>query len=183
MKLSSSSTRTCATRWRESSADVFSDALDREAAWLNTISDALPILIASNGGPFQRIQARWPRTYPTRQTMLAVLRQPTVSYKYDSVSSQRARGQTGILLRAVWPVAAGTGNAQSDQLAFEQAIDLVITRVAGPFGDKSHGGRFLSVAEDRMGINVFYDDPEQALVAGAYRAQITYTADDPELVN
>lgn len=164
---------------------AFSDSLDREAAWLNTvIDDGLPILPFEAGGPFQVIQARWNRTFATRKTTLVVLRQPLDSYRHDPYTSQRVRTTTRIQLRAWWAASNGTGSAEKDQLAFEQALDLVIARVAGPFGDKTHGGRFLSVAENPALISVTFDDPELSLQNGSfYRAQISYSADDPEIVN
>jgi hypothetical protein len=164
---------------------VFSDALDREAAWLNTTGDTLPTLPATAGGPFQIVQARWPRVAATRKTGLYVLRNPTSSFHVDRFSSQRSMLTTTFLLRLLWPLTSGQGSAEADQLAFEQAIDQVLTRVEGPLLDKTHGGRFLSIAESRVGITVHYDDPEKAVGngAGIFTARITYAGDDPEIVN
>lgn len=153
---------------------TFSDAVDYEAAWLSVTTDALPVLVDSAGGPFQVLQARWTRTPNTRKRSLYVLRAPSGTFRYTRFASQRSDLTTNILLRLIWAVSAGTGKVETDQLAFEQAIDAVIARVAGPLGDKSHNGAFLNVAE--TGIAVEYDDPEQSLGGGILRAQITYSA-------
>lgn len=145
--------------------------------------DALPPLLETDGGPFQVIQPRWNRTFATRKRTLVVLRQASPSFRLDRFSSQQTISVTNFALRAWWAVSSGTGKVEDDQLAFEQAIDMVITRVAGPLEDKTHGGRFLSVAEDRQGITVHFDDPEQSVPTGFFRAQITYNADDPEITN
>lgn len=163
---------------------MFSDALDREAAFLSITTDTLPVLLASSGGPFQVIQARMPRTPRTFRPSLFVLRQPGSSFKVDRFANVRTMATTAFLLRLWWPLTSGTGHTEDDQLAFEQAIDSVITRVSGFLGDKTHAstaGYFLQVAE--RGITVDYDDPEQAIAEGRYTARITYTADDVELIN
>jgi len=163
----------------------FSDALDREAAWLNTIDDSLPILISTSGGPFQIIQARWPRQAAMSKSGLYVTRSSSNSYRYNAFASQRARMTTQFALKLLWPInqgPVGAGSGEAGQLAFEQAIDLVVLRVAGLFMDKTHGGAFLSAAENPPDIYVDYDDPEQGITNGAYRASIKYSADDPELI-
>ena len=161
---------------------MFSDALDRESAWLNTTGDTLPTLNASAGGPFHIIQARWPRIPATRKTALYVLRQPSGSFQVDRFAAVRTISRTAFMLRLMWPLANGQGSAETEQLLFEQAIDQVVTRVMGLLEDKSHGGRFLSVAEGRgQQIAVHFDDPEQSLPGAIFRASITYGADDYEI--
>lgn len=159
---------------------LFSDALDREAAWLATTNDTLPVLIAP--GPFELVQARWPRVQASRKTGLYVLRNPSNSYKVERFADVRSLPTTEIMLRISWPLATGTGSGEASQLALEQAIDLVIARVEGLPFDKTHGGRFLSVAE-KGGITVHYDDPAKAMGDGIFTAHITYAADDPDFIN
>lgn len=163
---------------------MFSDAVDREAAWLTQV-DTLPALLKTAGGPFQIVQARWPRVPATRKTALYVLRSPGEAHHVDRYASQRSLLRTTFLLRLMWPLSNGQGSGENEQLLFEQAIDKVITRIEGLLGDKTHGGRFLSVAEDGRGITVSDYDPAQALPNGdgIFRASITYTADDPEITN
>lgn len=158
---------------------MFSDALDRETAWLNTV-DSLPALNATNGGPFEIVQARWPRVAATRKTGLYVLR---AGFRVRRESSQRSIATTVFQLRLSWPLATGTGSAEAGQLAFEQAIDAVLARVQGPIGDKTHGGRFLSVAEEPAYLQVEYGDPEQAMNIGIFTARVTYSGDDPDYTN
>jgi hypothetical protein len=162
---------------------AFSDSLDREAAWLNTTGDGLPELPAPNG-PFQIIQARWPRVQSTRKTGIYVLRQPGNSAKLNRFGAQRSMLTTHLQLRILWPLTSGVGSAEADQLLLERAIDAVLARVQGPLGDKTHGGRFLSVAENPDYIDLTVDDPEQAIAQGGiFRAQITYSADDADFNN
>lgn len=162
---------------------MFSDALDREAAWLNSSGDGLPALNTSAGGPFQIVQARWPRVPAARKTALYVLRSPSGSFQMTRFAAIRSIGKTSFMLRLLWPLSTGTGSAEVEQDNFEQAIDQVILRISGPIGDKTHGGRFLSVAEDHQEITVHMDDPEQSLMGGIFRATVTYGADDPEINN
>jgi hypothetical protein len=82
--------------------------------------------------------------------------------------------------RLVWPLSSGTGNAEADQRAFDTAIDMVLTRLSGFLGDHTHGGRFLSVAENPADVDVAFSDPSSALVDALFRADITYQADDPD---
>ena len=162
---------------------AFSDALDREAAWLNSSGDGLPALGAANGGPFHIIQARWPRVQSTRKTGLYVLRAPTNSYRAERFAAQRTMGTVRFLLRLNWPLSSGQGSAEADQLAFEQAVDQVLTRVEGPLGDHTHGGRFLSAAEPPEPITVTDYDPVRDMQTGIFTAAITYAADDPDFAN
>lgn len=162
---------------------MFSDAVDREAAWLGTSGDGLPALKTADGGPFQILQARWPRTPSTAKTGLYVLRSPSMSYHVDRYAAPRSLLTTQFLLRLMWPLSSGTGSAEGEQLNFEQAVDLVLARIMGPLIDKTHGGRFLSAGEGRSGITVNYLDPEEAVRARTFGATITYSADDPEIAN
>lgn len=161
---------------------VFSDALDREAAWLNAV-DTLPSLLLANGGPFAVIQARWPRTMWSNKTGLYVTRTPGHTAQLERFAAQRQMLKHHLRIIAHWPFTSGSGSSEADQFAFDQAIDLVLARVAGVRGDKTHGGRFLSVAEDPAMVDVDIDDAEQAITAGHIRARITYWADDTETNN
>lgn len=105
------------------------------------------------------------------------------SYRIDRYAAPRSLLTTEFLLRLVWPASNGQGSSEADQLAFEQAIDLVLTRIMGFLGDKTHGGAFLSAGEGRNGITVNYEDPEQTLGSRSFRVSINYSADDPEIAN
>lgn len=162
----------------------FSDALDREAAWLNTTGDTLPPLPLSGGGVWELLQPRWPRVPSTRKRALYVMRAPSGSYKITRYAAIRSTVTTDILLRLLWPLSNRTGSAETEQLLLDQAIDQVLTRVMGFQGDKTHGGRFKAVGEEHTGIVVHYDDPEKAMTGdGVFRCEITYTAEDPEIIN
>ena len=158
---------------------MFSDALDREAAWL-TAADTLPALPASLGGPFQIVQARWPRTPALREYGLYVLRSPHQSAESQRNAAIRRELITSFEVRMIWPFTSGVGSAEADQLAFERAIDSVIGRILGYELDKTHGGRFAWVAEEGP-LTVAYDDPEVGIARGHLAAHIDYRAADLEL--
>ena len=161
---------------------AYSDALDRETAWLTTV-DTLPSLLTVNGGPFQVVQARYPRTPAKMKTALYVTRYPGSSMQGERFAIGRTLQTHHLRLIAEWPITSGQGSAEADQLAFDEAIDLILTRVYGPLGDKTHGGRFLSVAENPAPgvVNVDADDPIRAIAAGRFTTRIDYHADDTEL--
>jgi hypothetical protein len=155
---------------------LFSDALDRETAWLATI-DSLGDLTAQ----FQIIQARFPRTPSASQTALYVCRKPNQTAEQARFATQRIQLIHNFDLRLHWPMTSGTGAAEADQLAFDQAIDVVIARITGPISDKSHGGRFSWVAEDPSRISIDVEDPEISIGEKRYQARITYQALDTDL--
>lgn len=155
------------------------DAVDREAAWLASYGDGLPALIATAGGPFGTVQAYQPRT-PGRRTkgQLYVLRGRIQEHRF---ANQRVMVSYEFQLDLVWPMSKGTGSAEDEQRAFDAAVDLVLQRVRGYPQDKTHGGRFLSVAENPRDVNVHFDHPERTITADAeLLATVTYRADDQD---
>src|SRR5690242_5340742 len=120
-------------------------AEEREAAWLATV-DTLPSLLTTNGGPFEVVQAFWPGAkFAAEKTAIYVQRRPTRVYR---CGGQRIMGQYEFALKLVWPVrAAQQGMAEAGQQSFANAVEMLRARVSGFPGDKTHGGRFLSVAE------------------------------------
>jgi hypothetical protein len=156
-------------------------AVTREAAWLAAYdpTDGLPALLATLGGPFGVVQAYWPRTPATRRNGLYVLRRRIESGRTANV---RTMNRYEFLLRIVWPLSSRTGSAEAVQQALDDAVELVLQRVGGLFMDKTHGGRFLSVAENPPQSGTNFHDPE-ATVPGQnpeLRAEISYWADDFE---
>lgn len=155
------------------------DAVDREVAWLTTSGDGLPALLATAGGPWGLVQAYWPRT-PGKRTggQCYVLRRHIHRERF---ANQRTQDKYEFLLKLVWPLSSGTGNAEADQRAFDAAVNTLLTRIGGPVGDKTHGGRFLSVGENPHYTDVQFDDPEHTQPPLAiYTATVTYHADDFE---
>ena len=154
----------------------------RETAWLRNSTDALPSLLAVNGGPWGVIQAYWARTPHTQVPQIYVTRSGWEDYH---PLSQRYRPQHEIVLHLVWPVRQTTSPlAENEQQALDTAIDLLIQRVRGPLGDKTHGGSFLSAAEvpDSPPPVVRFMDAETSIDAmKALRASVTYKVDDDEL--
>ena len=155
------------------------DVVDREAAWLASSGDGLPALVSAAGGPFGVVQAYQPRT-PGRRTLgqLYVLRGRIREHRF---ANQRVMITYELVLDLVWPLSKGTGSAEDEQRAFDAAIDLVLARVRAYRGDKTHGGRFLSVAENPREVNVRFDHPDRTIREDSeLRAQVTYTADDQD---
>jgi hypothetical protein len=159
------------------------DAVARESAWLNTFGDGLPALPAAAGGPWNVVQGYWPGLrLATQQTGIYVLRRHLAD---DRVANLRIRDSYEFNLKLVWPVKASTAPlAETEQQNFDNAIDLLIQRIRGPVGDKTHGGAFLSVGEvpREQPVSVGFSDPEQTIPAEkALRALVTYYADDIEI--
>lgn len=156
-------------------------AVAREAAWLAAYdpADGLPALLKGQGGPFDVVQAYWPRTPAARRNCLYVLRRRIESGRTANV---RTMDRYQFLLRIAWPLSSRTGSAEAVQQALDDAVELVLRRVGGLFMDKTHGGRFLSVAENPPQSDVDFVDPESTITGPnpELRAQITYWADDFE---
>ncbi|MFF7881061.1 hypothetical protein ACH40F_07710 [Streptomyces sp. NPDC020794] len=156
------------------------DAVARETAWLTAydVADGLPGLLKANGGPFDAVQAYVPRTGAQRQSRLYVTR---TQLRVERFGFNRKINHHSFMLRLYWPQSSPTGQAESVQTAFDAAVDLVVQRVSGLFQDKTHGARFLSVAEDPTSIDVQFSDPEASIQAKAeLTALITYQADDQD---
>ncbi|MFE2486063.1 hypothetical protein ACFXGR_22735 [Streptomyces mirabilis] len=159
------------------------DAVAREAAWLRAYNaaDGLPALLKGAGGPFDVVQAYVPRTGAQRQARLYVTRS---NLRVERFGFNRKINHHTFMLRLYWPQSSPSGQAESVQAAFDAAVDLVIQRISGPLAlplDKTHGARFLSVAEDPTSIDVQFTDPEASIQAKAeLAALITYQADDQD---
>jgi hypothetical protein len=154
------------------------DVPAREAAWLSAYNpaDGLPPLLAANGGPWQVVQAYWPRTPDTMGKRIYVMRHSTKNERFANVQKINK-----YVLRLVcfWPMTVISGSTEQAQADFDVALDAVITRIVGLQLDKTHGNRFLSVAEDPAGIDLVYHDPVQTLAQQlGLAAEITYNADD-----
>ncbi|MEZ0066680.1 hypothetical protein ABIA32_002692 [Streptacidiphilus sp. MAP12-20] len=161
------------------------DAVAREATWLAGHGDGLPALLTANGGPWDIVQAYLPRTPAARKSQLYVLRR---RLQTERMSQQRRLATYTFHLTFYWPIGAttvGTNLAESEQQALDNALDLVRQRVEGFVGDKTHGGKFLSVAESPSGtrFDVEMSDPGQSMSGGAFlEGFATYVADDAEYV-
>jgi len=156
------------------------DAVDRETAWLQTSGDGLPALPVTAGGAWSVVSGYWPRTAAKRATgQLYVLRR---SLEEKRFANQRRLASYEFELKLVWPHNSGAGDAQADQRAFDAAIDAVLVRVGGFVGDKTHGGRFLSVAEEPHWVRIHWEDPAVTLpTEAAFHATVIYHADDIEI--
>ena len=161
------------------------DAVAREAAWLAAYNpgDGLPALSSDLGGPFDVLQPYWPRTAATRKNQLYVTRR---AIQVERFGFSRKIIHYPFVLRIVWPLSSNSGDAESVEQALDNAIDLVLQRISGPLTlplDKTHGARFLSVAEDPCRIDVDITDAEQAIGQGSFGASISYVADDRDFLS
>ena len=158
------------------------DAVQREADWLATSNDGLPALLTSAGGPWDIVQAYYRRTPPSEKTSIYVLR---TSIADDRVANIRIRPTYEFSLKLVWPVRMTASSlAEDEQQALDAAVDLLLQRIRGPVGDKTHGGRFLSVGEAPRspGVHVTFEDPEITIPQlKSLRATCVYYADDLEI--
>jgi hypothetical protein len=155
------------------------DAVSREAAWLSAYNpaDSLPALLASLGGPFDIVQPYLRRTPPGRKRQLYVVR---TNLQVERFGFNRKINHHTFDLRITWPQSSTPGDAEEVQQALDNAVELVVQRVSGLFLDKTHGARFMAVAEDPAQIDVRFDDPSASLQGpGAeLTCAITYRADD-----
>jgi hypothetical protein len=136
-------------------------------------------LLSSASGPFDVIQGYWPRTPSTERRGLYVMRQRIRQPRFADV---RLMSQYPFLLRLLWPMLDNTGSAENEQQALDNAVELVFQRVTGPPFDKTHGNRFLSVAENPRTLDAVFHDPERTIGQfGALICDVTYSADDPEI--
>ena len=156
----------------------------REAQWLTQFGDSLPALLTQNGGPWDIIQAFWARTPATQKTQCYVW---SSSLDDERSANIRIMPHYEITLVLYWPVRATTAPlAEKEQQAFKNAVDLLLQRIRGPLGDKTHGGAFLSVGEAPRspGVHVQYEPPWVTIPADKeLRALVTYFADDYELID
>lgn len=159
------------------------DAVQREATWLVQVSDGLPALLKVNNGPWDVVQAYWPRTPNYNLNGIYVRRGRLRDVR---ISNQRKRPGHTFHLRLYWRIGStttGTNIAETEQANFDAAIDLLIQRLRGTLGDKTHGGRFLSVAEApgaQPEINIDFVDPDTTMDRGFLSATASYDADDLE---
>jgi len=161
-------------------AESTATAVAREAAWLAIGDDALPALLAADGGPFDVVQAYYSRSPNTRARSVWVMRQNLTEQRLGGL---RKIDRYAFRLLVRWPTASG--DAEAEQAAFDAAVEQLLLRIRGPLGDHTHGGRFLSVGEEPDRISVDFDPPEHTLNApngGAFlSATVRYSADDQQI--
>jgi hypothetical protein len=177
-------------------ADETSDAVTREAAWLAQSYDSLPALLKSAGGQWDVVQGYWPGDGLVRGKSGIYVTRARVDD--DHPSAWRYRPRHIFRLKLIWPIEAAAGSpaevqaspaeieassAEIEQQNFDNAIGDLLVRIRGPQSDKTHGGRFLSVAQvpTEGSVSVVFDDPEITIrAANQLRATVTYYADDSE---
>lgn len=157
------------------------DAVQREADWLADFNpaDGLPALSTAQGGPFDVVQAYLRRTPPGRTNQLYVTRS---HLRVERFGFNRKINHHTFALRIIWPLSSRRGDAESVQQSLDDAVELVLQRITGPPGlpaDKTHGARFMAVAEDPCVIDVRIL-PQSPGPDSAIEALITYTADDQD---
>jgi hypothetical protein len=162
--------------------DPTSTAVAREAAWLAQSGDTLPGLLKTAGGPWDIVQAYWPGARFAQMKAGVYVTRRDIADQHPA--AQRYRPRYLLSLKLYWPVKTPTAPIpETEQANFDAAVGLLLQRIRGLLGDKTHGGRFLSVAEvpEQQPVSVDFDDPETTLAAGeGLRATVTYYADDFE---
>lgn len=154
------------------------DVASREAAWLNSFGDGLPALTTVNGGPWDVIQAYNPRTPGKRRNTIYVTRPDFTVIRFGNI---RQMPHYTIKLELMYSLSNIGGSEEVDQANFDSAVDLVLQRILGLPQDKSHGGRFLSVAEKPEFVHFEQVDPVQTIASNAaYIGSFVYHADDFE---
>lgn len=138
------------------------DAVAREVAWLQTVGDSIPALLAPTG-PWTVIQAYKSRTPSTRVSGI-YLRRP--SYVEERWGNARKLITYSFHADLVWPIGSTTTGStiwEAEQAALDAAVDLLVQRIRGTMLDHTHGGRFLSSAEAPAParISLAFDDPDQ----------------------
>src|ERR1700728_2210274 len=163
-----------------------SDAVARELAWLTAVDD-LPALLAGDGGPWAAVDWWQGARFARDKHGLYLDARDVGSVR---TSSQRIMPQYQFVLTLYWPIlgqgaAAGTSGksliAETEQANLDAAKDLVLQRINGPLGDKTHGGRFLSVAENPRKVTYTKADPVEGVQQRELRSSFTYRADDYEV--
>lgn len=151
------------------------DAVPKETSWLRMYGDGLPALLVQNGGKWDLVQAYAPRTPAQRKNQIWVLRR---SFRVERFAEIRRIAKYEFELMLSWTLSSGSGSFESDQGAFDDAIDDVVARVGGFLLDKTHGGRFMAAAEDPTNIEVTCTPPMQTVARAVLEATVRYTADD-----
>jgi hypothetical protein len=162
--------------------DPSATAVTREADWLLTTGDGLPALLESAGGRWEIVQAYWPGARAHQKKAGVYVTKKNGNEEHPT--AQRYRPRYLFTLKLIWPVKnPNPPIAETEQQNFDNAIGDLLIRLRGLLGDKTHGGRFLSVGEvpENGSISVDFEDPETTITdAGELRATASYYADDLE---
>ena len=158
----------------------------REASWLTTSGDSLPSLLTANDGPWDVILPYWPGAQ--LRTQVAGIYVTRGKILDQRSGNQRIRPSYAIKLKIHWPVKLASPGVSSiaaeEQQNLDDAVDLLLQRIRGPLGDKTHGGRFLSAGEapGKAAVQVDFEDPEATIrPAKGLRASVSYSIDDLEV--
>ena len=161
------------------------DAVAREAEWFvgDHVADGLPALLAATGndGPFGVVGA-YPRRLSQRAHQCYVWREALTDTRRGAGLHELRHFLVATVL---WSQAASPERAHNDQAALDAALERIFTRIVGA-GNRSHGGRFTSVAAATSGpgVGMRMTDPFAALVVRdapgglglAYRVDVRYVA-------
>lgn len=148
--------------------------VDAEAAFLADATEAPELVELLTVTPYFRNRPRGVKAADLRKTSTVERR----------VSVGRVERIHTFEIRVQWPITAGTKRLDEDQRYLEHALDLLCARIRNTVGDHTHGGLFLSVAEDELGqggdaagITVTFADPDVSEDAtGQLVATVGYAA-------
>lgn len=155
----------------------FDNAVSREVTWFTQEPPAsfpsAPPLIKASGGAFDLIQGYVPKEVP-RQRCIFIVRERAREARIAFGEKEWVHHMRVIV---VWPL--DEPKAEDDLQLLDTAIAAVMTRIRGPFGDKSHGGQFVGVGEDDAEIEPdFGDQLTQVAEGGPLEVHIAYQATD-----
>ena len=171
---------------------AFDTVVSREAAWFTVdpppTFPTAPPLLAANGGPFDICQGYYQRVDQRARELYIVRTGSDEDRDTSSTVGTFGGGMGGmkgwkhtITLYLFWAFEDPTGSLEAEQQNFDSAMAAVMTRIRGPFGDKSHNQAFASVGEgtasDRIQVRV--TDVRALMDQGQpLEAQIIYSAYD-----
>lgn len=160
------------------SNDPYATAVSREAAWFTTdpppsFPGAYPLQTA-NQGPFDVIQGYIPKD-PQSKRSLYITRGKAKQARI-SLGGEFEIVHTFTVI-VMWPLRSA--KLEDDQSALDTAVAAVIQRIQGPNLDHTHGGAFLTVADDEHDIEIEQTDPLEAVLnREPIVVRITYQATD-----
>lgn len=163
------------------------DAVQRETDWLTDITTVgLPVLLASEGGAWDLVLPYGRANGTVSPARVLFISRVSGTDARFTIGAQRIQAHQ-FLVSAEWPVRASS-NPQADLAAFDAAIETVLIRIRGLVGDKTHGSRFLSVAEGHEAtggqtsaparIDIDIDAPALAIANSKVTARISHVAVD-----
>jgi hypothetical protein len=166
----------------------YSTAVTREAAWFTADPPAsfpsAPLLRKKTDptAPFDVVQGHRPRDEPRPgRNSLYVYLDPRKSQRQPIVASGEMREPRYFFIaHIVWSFQAASRLAEEAEQELENAIERVLTRIDGPYGDKTHGGAFANAGAlgDEAVVEYAADPLDAIRTRGQVDVMVCYGASD-----